>query len=202
MKFKHATVFLSLLLTAGLTTLPSYSQNQAPATVSLIHLTEEEKLAHDLYLSFGQKWNHRVFFNIQAAESRHLQRMRSVLQARQLKDPSLKLEFGKFSTAQLQAVYQAFKKAGEVSLPAALAVGLEIEERDLADLKVWQAQTQDAFETLVAGQLIQASSHHLQAFYRALQAQGVSYTPKHLSQQEFDQALAQAHRRGPGRASF
>jgi hypothetical protein len=166
--------------------------NPTPKAVSLPHLAETEKLAHDLYVHFGQQWNHPVFLQIQTAERRHLQRLRSLLNQRQLSDPTQALAKGQFSEQEIQTLYQKLKTKGEISLQKALEVGLEIEELDILDLKQWQSQTQAPAEAQTAEHLIQASGRHLQAFYRALAASGGTYQPQYLSETEFQKFLSSA----------
>ena len=43
----------------------------ADETANLTFMVEEEKLAHDLYVEFGDAWNLRVFDNIAGAETQH-----------------------------------------------------------------------------------------------------------------------------------
>ncbi|PKL77262.1 MAG: hypothetical protein CVV27_06110 [Candidatus Melainabacteria bacterium HGW-Melainabacteria-1] len=167
--------------------------NPPPKAVSLSHLAETEKLAYDLYVHLGQQWNHPVFLQIQTAERRHLQGLRSLLNQRQLFDPTQALANGQFSEKEIQTLYQKLKAKGELSLQKSLEVGLEIEELDILDLKQWQSQTQDPAEVQTAEHLIQASGRHLQAFYRALAASGGTYQPQYLSETEFQKFLSSAH---------
>ena len=195
MSLKHLS--LSLLL-GGVLLSPVWLKTTAtpvnqPKTVSLPYLAEAEKLAHDLYVHLGQKWNHRTFLQIQTAELRHLQRLRSLLHQQGLVDPTQAQAEGQFASQDLQTLYQKLKTKGESSLPQALEVGLEIEELDILELKHWQAQSQDTAEIQTANHLIQASGRHLQAFYRALNASGGTYKPHYLSEQEFQVFLNLAH---------
>lgn len=173
-----------------------------PQTVSLPDLAEAEKLAHDLYVHLGQKWNHRTFLQIQTAELRHLQRLRSLLHQQALVDPTQAQAEGQFTSKDLQRLYQKLKSKGENSLPQALEVGLEIEELDILELKHWRAQSKDPAEIQTANHLIQASGRHLQAFYRALKANGGNYKPQYLSEQEFQAFLNLTHGRQHGRGGY
>ena len=42
-------------------------------------MREEEKLARDLYMAFGQKWNARVFANIARSETSHMEAIKFLL---------------------------------------------------------------------------------------------------------------------------
>lgn len=172
--------------------------SSSKANNSVLQLAEEEKLAHDLYAYFAQKWNHPVFEHIQQAETRHLMHFRQRMAQAQLTDPTQNLTGGKFSNEALQKEFERFKALGEQSLEAALKVGLEIEEMDIHDLTQWRQQATLPADQQLADRLIQASAHHLQAFHRNLLNVGGAYQPKHLSQADFEKYLQLAHGQGKG----
>lgn len=45
----------------------------------ILFMREEEKLARDLYMAFGQKWNARVFANIARSETSHMEAIKFLL---------------------------------------------------------------------------------------------------------------------------
>ncbi len=50
-------------------------------------MREEEKLARDVYIAMGKKWNANIFSNIARAESRHMQAVAGLLSKYRIPDP-------------------------------------------------------------------------------------------------------------------
>jgi hypothetical protein len=154
----------------------------------LLYMVEEEKLAGDVYQTLGRVWNLRVFNNIGEAEQTHEAAVLVLIDRYGLKDPTVK-EVGKFSNATLQKIYNELIVKGETSIKDALEAGAEIEEIDILDLKERIVQTDKVDMKLVYENLTKGSGNHLQAFVSNLKKHGYAYSPKYLSQDEYDRII-------------
>lgn len=133
----------------------------------LVYLIEEEKLAHDVYLKMYELYGARVFANILKSETNHLSRVLTLLATANIPDPR-SAKVGEFTNKDLQALYDKLVARGGQSLSQAYAVGVAIEELDIADIQsdlraLDSAQT-DVRSTLEA--LLRGSQNHLRAFNR------------------------------------
>lgn len=141
----------------------------ADETSMLLYLTEEEKLAHDVYVKLYEKYGARVFDNISRSETKHQDHMLDLLEARGIDDPRSS-EVGVFNNQDLQKLYDTLMAQADQSLTEAYKVGVAIEETDIADiendLKNVDSSHTDIVDTLNA--LLRGSKNHLQAFNRQL----------------------------------
>lgn len=141
----------------------------ADETSMLLYLTEEEKLAHDVYVKLYEKYGARVFDNISRSETKHQDHMLDLLEARGIDDPRSN-EVGVFNNQDLQKLYDTLMAQADQSLTEAYRVGVAIEETDIADiendLKNIDSSHTDIVDTLNA--LLRGSKNHLQAFNRQL----------------------------------
>jgi hypothetical protein len=135
---------------------------------TLAAMAEEEKLAHDVYVTLADRYDVAVFDRITAAESRHLAIMRDLLDAYGLDDPTAGRAAGSFATASVQELYDRLVAQGEQSLDAAYAVGRTVETTDIADLEAALAALPDGGNGSDVGAgyraLLAGSQHHLRAF--------------------------------------
>lgn len=136
-----------------------------PTTASLLFMIEEEKLAHDVYVTLGDLWGSNVFTNIADSESTHQEQVLTLLDSRAIADPR-STEVGVFINADLQALYDQLVAQGSVSRDAAMQVGIAIEEKDISDLAATIAVEDDADVIDVYERLLAASQKHLAAFER------------------------------------
>lgn len=134
---------------------------------SLRYLIEEEKLAHDVYVTLAELWGGNVFANISASETTHQELLLPLLEVRDLADPRSP-EVGVFLDAELQALYDALIERGSVSRAEAIQVGVAIEQRDISDLAVAIAAEDDADVISVYERLLGGSENHLAAFERQI----------------------------------
>lgn len=162
----------------------------------LVWMREEEKLAHDVYVTLGGLYDINVFANISAAEQTHTDAVLAVLTRYGIDDPAAGLAAGEFLDPTLQSLYDDLVAAGSESLVAALTVGAEIEELDIVDLQVRATTTPDI--AFVYDNLERGSRNHLRAFTKQLDRNGASYVPTHLPQAEYDAILAGAMEPGSG----
>jgi len=131
---------------------------------TLIAMAQEEKLAHDLYVRFANKYPIPVFGHIAAAETRHLSTVRTLLARYGLTDPTAGTADGKFSDPAVQATYDRLLTRGTTGRAAALQVGQEVERTDIADLQRALVGLTAPDVTQVYQHLLAASQHHLTAF--------------------------------------
>ena len=128
---------------------------------TLLHMREEEQLAHDLYVAFGEEWDNPVFDRIAASEARHAAAVQNLLDRYGLSDPSP--EAG-FADSDLQQMYDELLAGGMTSESDALAAGRAVEVADIADLEAALADGQPADVTQVYENLLAGSQRHLEAF--------------------------------------
>jgi hypothetical protein len=193
-----STRLVGNLLDQALTQIPKSELSEAEKA-GLLQMREEEKLAQDVYTTLAASWMQtRTFQNISSSEASHTESVRVLLERYQVPDPALK-EVGKFTSAAMQTLYEQLVTQGKTSLVAALQVGLEIEELDIADLQTHLTQVDQDDIRLVYQELERGSRNHLRAFFNALNTAGGTYTAKHLSQAAFDEIAKGSIERGGGR---
>jgi hypothetical protein len=159
----------------------------AAEQTSLVFMREEEKLARDVYVYLDSLWGASVptFSNIARSEATHMASVLTLLQRYALPDPAAATGLGQFSDPRLQVLYDQLVAGGSVSLVEALKVGAAIEEIDIIDLQAALALVDNRDIRLVYENLLSGSRNHLQAFVRALQQQGVVYTPQYLAPADY-----------------
>lgn len=130
---------------------------------TLIHMRQEEQLAHDLYVALADKWDNDTFTRIAASESRHMVAVQRLLDRYGLTVPAPE-EGEKFADDGLQQLWDELLEKGMTSQDAALEVGRTVERADIADLEAALADGQPADIARVFENLLAASKHHLAAF--------------------------------------
>lgn len=158
---------------------------QPQEAAGLVFVKEEEKLAFDVYRALFERWGVKAFDNISASEQTHMDAVSLLLVRYALPDPALPVA-GQFADASLQTMYNALVAAGSVSSVEALKVGLEIEEVDIRDLRALKLTTDNADLLMVYDSLEKGSRNHLRSFHSNLLKQGGTYTPKYITQAEYD----------------
>ncbi|MBP1713018.1 MAG: hypothetical protein H6Q42_1221 [Deltaproteobacteria bacterium] len=139
---------------------------------TLTFMREEEKMAHDVYLVMYEKWGAAIFANILASEQRHMDTMLKMLTKYGLPDPTAEMGTGEFANEDLQELYNELVARGSVSLNEAFQVGVDIENTDIIDLQNALAGTTRRDLRTANINLLEGSYNHLQAFEKALAAQG------------------------------
>jgi hypothetical protein len=134
----------------------------------LIFMANEEKLAHDVYAAFAEMYGVRIFENIANSEARHQEAVSVVLERYGLEDTAIELPAGEFSDPIIASLYETLIEQGSAGLDEAIAVGLLIEQTDIADLEsrmtVLEETAPDVHE--MYSHLLAASGNHLRAFER------------------------------------
>lgn len=175
------------LITVFSTTLPTYAAGPNPAapaipapvsaavtaaispteSASLQYMREEEKLAHDVYVTLYAKWGLRMFNNISAAEQRHTDAIVTLLNRYGIDDPAAGSAVGVFTNPDLQALYDKLHRPRRhLRRPRARKVGVLVEQTDIQDLKTHIAETTKTDILQVYNNLLRGSQNHLRAFSR------------------------------------
>ncbi|MEV0743278.1 DUF2202 domain-containing protein [Streptomyces sp. NPDC050549] len=145
------------------TTAPSGTLSAAQKT-TLAHMAEEEKLAHDLYTAFAARYDAPVFDRIAAAETRHLDAVRTLLDRYDVNDPTADKAAGDFTDTTVQATYDRLLKQGTGSVDGALRAGLTFETDDIAALTQARSGLDAPDVEQVYANLLAASRMHQAAF--------------------------------------
>jgi hypothetical protein len=152
---------------------------------ALIYMREEEKLAHDVYVTMYEKWGKSVFENISQSEQTHTDAIKILIDRYGLQDPASS-SIGVFINPDLQALYKDLVAHRNQSVVEALKVGATIEEIDILDLQKYLILTDDADIQQVFNNLLNGSHNHLRAFVSNLSAQtGETYQPQYLSTEAY-----------------
>jgi len=151
----------------------------------VLFLLEEEKLARDVYLTLADRWQLPIFANIARAEQKHMDAVHRLVEIYELDDPITDDTIGAITDPDLDALYDTLVSDGDTELIDALTVGATIEDMDLADLYELLAITDNDHIEIVAYNLAKGSRNHMRAFVRALEAQGESYEPIYLLEEEY-----------------
>ncbi len=182
-------------LKALITSLPKEPLNSTELT-SLSFMREEEKLARDVYTTFYNKWGVNIFTNISGSEQTHMESVLLLLNKYSLTDPVGSNAVGVFSNATLQNLYTQLVTQGNISILDAYKVGATIEDLDIFDLKTALIDIDNQDIRLVYDNLKKGSRNHMRSFYKNLLNVGGSYTPKYITQAEFDAIINSAMETG------
>ncbi|MFZ6030815.1 MAG: DUF2202 domain-containing protein [Chloroflexota bacterium] len=170
--------------------LPAAGSLSASEAAALAYMREEEKLAHDVYVTLYIRWGLPLFQNIAASEQAHTDAVKMLLDRYGVADPASST-VGVFSNPELQALYNDLVTIGNQSLADALKVGAAIEEIDIIDLDTRLAETDNADIQQVFTNLRQGSESHLRAFTTTLQTQtGETYAPQYLTPEAYQEILS------------
>jgi hypothetical protein len=163
---------------------------------ALQYMREEEKLAHDVYITLYEQWGLPVFQNISQSEQTHTEAVKALLERYGVADPASET-VGIFSNPELLALYTELVASGSQSLTEALKVGVAIEEIDILDLQEHLAQTDNADIQQVFNNLLQGSNNHLSAFTRTLSKQtGETDQPQYLGAEAYQNGIGSASGNG------
>lgn len=155
----------------------------------LLFMIEEEKMAHDVYVKLFEKFGQKTFDNIQKSETSHSNAIAALLTRYSLVNPIAGKAIGDFQNEAIANLYAELLNMSN-SLTDGLSVGALIEETDIADLDKEVAKTDNADIQAVYDNLRKGSENHLRAFVRTLSNNGVAYSPKILSTDEYNRIIA------------
>lgn len=165
----------------------------------LLFMREEEKLAHDVYMTLYELWGQPIFNNIAASEQIHTDTVKFLLDKYEIPDPAEVSPLGQFSDQDLQALYDQLVEMGSASLADALTVGTAVEEIDILDLEKYLAQTESVDLIQVYENLLAGSKNHLRSFVSSLERQtGEIFQPQYLSQDAYDEIMSGSFESGRG----
>ncbi|MDU0315341.1 DUF2202 domain-containing protein [Phycicoccus sp. M110.8] len=136
----------------------------------LTQLREEERMARDLYTRLASSSGEQLFVRIATAEQRHLDSVEALMRGRGMDPAAAGTSAGTYAVPALQAAYDRWLARGTASDQAAYAVGVELEKRDIADLRSLAVPTGDSAYRVVSA-LLAGSEHHLTAFTKAVNGQ-------------------------------
>ena len=131
---------------------------------SLAFSRQEEKMAHDLYTAFGDKYESAVWDRIANSEQRHFDAIGRLLDQFDVADPTDGDAAGTYDDETLQGLYDNWLKQGEASEDAAFKAAIELEKRDIADLEKQIKATDNDDIKAVYERLLAGSENHLAAF--------------------------------------
>ena len=154
-------LFGSSTPTAGITQVTALTDDEK---YWMTYMREEEKLARDVYLSLGNKWNLQIFYTIAQSEQTHMDSVKTLLDRYGVPDPATGKAQGEFTNPDLQKLHDDLIAQGSVSQVEALKVGVFIEETDINDLNKAISSTQKNDIETVYNNLLQGSLNHLNAF--------------------------------------
>jgi len=140
----------------------------------LLFMREEEKLARDVYSYLYLKYKLPVFNNISKSENVHMTAVLNLINGFKITDNSNNNP-GEYTNQALKDLFVALKAKGDVSVAEALKVGVDIEIKDIKDLKDELAMVQNASIKTVYTNLSKGSEAHLKAFTWNLKVRGVVY---------------------------
>ncbi len=132
----------------------------------LTFIVQEEKLAHDLYVQLARTSGDVQFQNILNSESTHISLVQGLLATYNVVDPTIGLAEGEFVDQELQALYDSLLASGSVDRAGAIAAGIAVEEKDIADIEVMLASELPSDVASVLERLLSGSQNHLAAFLR------------------------------------
>ncbi len=135
---------------------------------ALTFTREEERMARDLYAAVADLYDGALPFSmITNSEQRHFDAVGTLLDRYGIDDPAAGSEPGTYADADLQALYDGWWADAQQSLDAAYQVGIELEQRDIADLEGMLDSDLPADVQGVLENLLQGSRNHLAAYQRA-----------------------------------
>ncbi|MDD3342912.1 MAG: DUF2202 domain-containing protein [Sulfurospirillaceae bacterium] len=134
------------------------------AIASLLYMVEEEKMAMDVYETLYAQTGLAIFDKIASSEEKHMDALINVATKLGVDTSFISTEIGLFTNETISSLYTDLISQASSSTDAALAVGVLIEQTDIADLQSTIAETDVALLGLVYSHLLNGSEHHLSAF--------------------------------------
>ncbi|GGF67497.1 DUF2202 domain-containing protein [Alteromonas lipolytica] len=159
-------------------------------TEGVLLMREEEKLAHDVYITLYNQHGLAIFNNIASSEQTHTDAMQALLERYQLDDPVTDTTVGVFTNSELAYLYTVLTENGAISVLEGLYVGARIEELDIYDLmRLSEDLTDNPDVLMVYNNLLKGSRNHLRSFYAQILNNNGTYRPQYISQALFDEIV-------------
>jgi hypothetical protein len=169
---------------------------RAPATSlsdddrrTLLHVSEQEKLARDLYVTLSETWRLDVFHTTSGSEDIHADALRTLLGRYKLPDPALGLGRGEFSRSDLAERYDDLIARARFSPVEALKAAASVEELEIDDMSTRLARVQATEIQNVLESVVSSDKHHLRSLVVALRKLGHTYIPTRLPADQYDLIL-------------
>jgi len=167
----------------------------ADETADLLYMREEEKLAHDEYLTLYDVHGLKIHKQIAKAEQKHTDAVAGQLSYYGLEDPVVDDSVGAFVNLTLDGLYDALVAWGTTSPVDALRVGATIEDLDMVDLARAISHTDEESINDVYSSLLCGSRNHLRAFVGVLDTYGETYEATYMDPDDMAEILATEHER-------
>ena len=159
---------------------------------SLMHLREEEMLAHDVYSFLSGLYNVPVFRNIANSELVHTKRVKGLIEKYDLEDPAANHQPGEFKDEGIQKLYNDLTESGKKSFKNAIVVGLTIEDLDIYDLEEALEKKVEKEDIIIAYEaLLMGSKNHMKAFNFQAKNNGIEYIPQFITMEYFLEIVAE-----------
>ena len=156
----------------------------------LILISEEEKLARDVYLSLYKTWNLPMFINIAESEQQHMDAVKMVMEAYGLSGPETLEIPGSFINKDLEELYDQLLAEGQKSLSGAFNTAAMIEDLDIYDLQNLLAAAENDEVKILYQNLMKGSRNHLRSFSYQLEREGLSYEVNYISNEYYQRILS------------
>lgn len=154
----------------------------------ILFIKEEEKAARDLYLSLYSQENLSIFQSIAQSEQRHMDSVKVLIDIFDLQD-TVQEARGAFTNQSVKNLYDDLLQKGLKSPDDALRAGAFFEETSIIDLRRGLSDTKNQNIISVYEGLLTGSEKHLRSYVNALKDHGISYSPQHLNQKDFDEIM-------------
>ncbi len=165
---------------------------------AIIFMREEEKLARDVYLFLGKKWQLAPMEKIASSEQRHMDALKNLIVKFKLTDPVKNDTPGQFKSKHFKQLYEKLIAQGQRSVVDALKVGATIEDLDISDLDTRIAKIDNPQVVRVFNNLNRGSRNHLRAFIFNLKAHDSNYKPQYITAERFKLIISSQTERGKG----
>jgi hypothetical protein len=135
----------------------------------LLYMREEEKLSRDIYNYLDELWGTAIFAKIALSEQHHMDAIKRMIDKHKMTDIDpviIQPEEGFFVNEEIQKLYDDLAEKGLNSEIAALEVGVEVENINIAILNEFldpdRLDNQDIIN--VYQNILQGSKYHLSSF--------------------------------------
>ncbi len=178
--------------------LPKQDLSQSEKEV-LNNIRQLEKLAHDVNFTLYTKWNIPAFLRKASAAELKTQCVKQLISKYDLQDPVNDNQIGKFSDNNLTGQYNSLVTTGSKSLNDAFIVSSQLQELLIYNLKKDSTKVDNDDIKLVLNNLEKSAEREFAMSVRRLEKFGITYTPKYLSKQDFNQIMANYPKHRPGK---
>ncbi len=155
----------------------------------IVFIHEEEKLAFLLCNAFYRIWQTEIFSTLRDSEKSHIGAM-EVLGDKYSLELHADLKAAELKHTELQALFDSLLAEGQPSVENALEATAALEELSVIELRVQSQRTAELNDfNLTYSKLLKASRNHLRLIVNQLLQQGISYSPRYLTQREFNDII-------------